>query len=570
MASRAYLQSQSYSASLGGTVYNVAVGFSTATDFSGVYDVKAYGAVGDGVADDTASIQSATDAAVAAGGRVVFPSGTYLMSSSGVEIGYTNPVTFEGDNAWITGGGSADHAFRFDNGGGDLYPTFERVEFRNLWFKEFEDRAIECTTYDTGGRTTVDRLVVEGCVFDDVAKGIHMFCKLGSVSIVNNLFENMSDDDVACLFLGSKWEADNDDTSHIVVRGNVAKTITATHDTAHAHCFLAFGHTVIFADNIITDNISTGTNATAGPSAISVKAYNVVIHGNILTNAGGANDGIIYIKGLERGGVGDSPFNNGGPSYSIDVYGNRITSTTTATWNSIETGIGVDGGANGKDNVHIHDNYLEGLRQNGVQIEGSADHDDMTIVDNNFYNMRTDYCIRYVSKGSNLAIKGNHISGFGTDATATNPVAIRVDPLGALDGCVISGNEIYDNGLSSGSGRIFGIYVRPSVGATTGLVVTNNTVGFSGTRDQTGVIVSPTGSGSLVAAIVEGNNIAVDTGETEYNIATTGVYVDEGDGTPEATVAAPIGKTYRRTDGGAGTSFYVKETGTGNTGWVGK
>jgi hypothetical protein len=44
----------------------------------------------------------------------------------------------------------------------------------------------------------------------------------------------------------------------------------------------------------------------------------------------------------------------------------------------------------------------------------------------------------------------------------------------------------------------------------------------------------------------------------------------KGAGTPEAAVTAPIGAVYHRTDGGAGTSFYVKESGTGNTGWVGK
>jgi hypothetical protein len=43
-----------------------------------------------------------------------------------------------------------------------------------------------------------------------------------------------------------------------------------------------------------------------------------------------------------------------------------------------------------------------------------------------------------------------------------------------------------------------------------------------------------------------------------------------GAGTPEASITAPVGSTYSRTDGGAGTSFYVKESGAGNTGWVGK
>jgi hypothetical protein len=47
-------------------------------------------------------------------------------------------------------------------------------------------------------------------------------------------------------------------------------------------------------------------------------------------------------------------------------------------------------------------------------------------------------------------------------------------------------------------------------------------------------------------------------------------YRRKGAGTPEGVVTAPIGAVYHNTTGGAGTSFYVKESGTGNTGWVGK
>jgi hypothetical protein len=44
----------------------------------------------------------------------------------------------------------------------------------------------------------------------------------------------------------------------------------------------------------------------------------------------------------------------------------------------------------------------------------------------------------------------------------------------------------------------------------------------------------------------------------------------KGSGTPEGAVTATIGTSFLRTDGGAGTTFYIKESGTGNTGWVAK
>lgn len=58
--------------------------------------------------------------------------------------------------------------------------------------------------------------------------------------------------------------------------------------------------------------------------------------------------------------------------------------------------------------------------------------------------------------------------------------------------------------------------------------------------------------------------------------ATDGTFLDDGPriftgtGAPESVVTAPVGSLYTRTDGGANTTLYVKESGTGNTGWVAK
>lgn len=46
--------------------------------------------------------------------------------------------------------------------------------------------------------------------------------------------------------------------------------------------------------------------------------------------------------------------------------------------------------------------------------------------------------------------------------------------------------------------------------------------------------------------------------------------VTNGVGSPEGVVTAAIGSLYTNTTGGAGTTLYAKESGTGNTGWVAK
>lgn len=65
--------------------------------------------------------------------------------------------------------------------------------------------------------------------------------------------------------------------------------------------------------------------------------------------------------------------------------------------------------------------------------------------------------------------------------------------------------------------------------------------------------------------------LQADSGDVTSRIAWATSVVDlAGTGTPEGAVTAKIGSTFRRLDGGASTSFYVKESGTGNVGWVGK
>ena len=55
-----------------------------------------------------------------------------------------------------------------------------------------------------------------------------------------------------------------------------------------------------------------------------------------------------------------------------------------------------------------------------------------------------------------------------------------------------------------------------------------------------------------------------------YSRGSSEVFWTSGSGSPEGAITANIGAMYTRTDGGTGTTLYVKESGTGNTGWVAK
>ena len=63
-----------------------------------------------------------------------------------------------------------------------------------------------------------------------------------------------------------------------------------------------------------------------------------------------------------------------------------------------------------------------------------------------------------------------------------------------------------------------------------------------------------------------GSSARID-GSREWNRGVKHIW---GSNSPEGVEAAPVGSVFNRRNGGAGTTFYVKESGTGNTGWVGK
>lgn len=99
---------------------------------SPLMDVRAYGATGDGVTDDTAAIQATIDAAYTAGGGVVFfPAGTYLVS--GLTKTYTAgyiPIIFRGVGNWasrIKASGSSPVFTLTATGNMDVFPAFENL-----------------------------------------------------------------------------------------------------------------------------------------------------------------------------------------------------------------------------------------------------------------------------------------------------------------------------------------------------------------------------------------------------------------------------------------------------------
>lgn len=86
--------------------------------------------------------------------------------------------------------------------------------------------------------------------------------------------------------------------------------------------------------------------------------------------------------------------------------------------------------------------------------------------------------------------------------------------------------------------------------------------------------VDPTSLYLTNDSAVKTAEIVRSTGNAYFGTVTSGGAAGSkwrsGTGTPEGVVTGNVGDLFSRTDGGAATSFYVKESGVGNTGWVAK
>lgn len=146
-----------------------------------------------------------------------------------------------------------------------------------------------------------------------------------------------------------------------------------------------------------------------------------------------------------------------------------------------------------------------------------------------------------VSAGDDITFSDSSIAIFG----AANDLKIYHD-----------GNNSYIDDVGTGSLYIRGIDIQ--MGTPFGAA---NFV-----MDVDGAIDLKYGSGAT-AVSTSATGIDLPAGKA-IKVGTPSIYA--GSGTPEDIQTAVVGSLYMRSDGGESTSLYVKESGTGNTGWVAK
>lgn len=369
----------------------------------------------------------------------------------------------------------------------------------------------------------------------------------------------------------SGWIAAVNSPTQIVVSFN-AVTSTASASASYSNAagrgiLCIGGEDVTISGNVINKTAMTGIFVYADQDGSLFRPRKIAITGNTINDAGRSGDNTqpgngIRVLNSDDVAISGNTVNNSRESgiYVSDCLAPTISGNTVAGCGSscvagkFHYGIEVYGNPAAYNVIapSIAGNTVRGNAAGGI-FNGFSRHSAVsanTCTNNGTLGDGTRH------EASGIMHQGNgeaaYVGNTCGDYRATKLQVFGIAYLAGYDGAklTLSGNVLAIN-------KNFGINLTasPSYAALTG---NYSPEGFS--------IGSLTGT----VACTKRGNIESSTAANNFDRDAGGTTHRTGSGTPEGVVTATIGSTYRRTDGGAGTSFYVKESGSGNTGWTAK
>jgi len=244
--------------------------------------------------------------------------------------------------------------------------------------------------------------------------------------------------------------------------------------------------------------------------------------------------------GISIAGADDSVGVETFPALKCEVSNNTVYGVSGSS-----NGIVVTGASTGYlDQCVINGNTLIESGDDGNNLSGAINIGTYTygvVISNNTLKDSYAHAIKLSSYNKGFAITGNTIIDTQDSSySATAGISIR----STNNEGVISGNSIFATGAS---------------------LNTYTSVRGISCDSYTNVIALGNNSNNFTSAIV-----GIDARNSYFAFSEDGVKMFNGLGTPEGSVTASSGSVFVNRNGGAGTTLYVKESGTGNTGWVAK
>jgi hypothetical protein len=168
-----------------------------------------------------------------------------------------------------------------------------------------------------------------------------------------------------------------------------------------------------------------------------------------------------------------------------------------------------------------------------------------------------------------------------TDETGTGPLVFATNPIFRNTASAASAgftNSAFQDVLVNyynASGTV-GAKITVQFASNGGATTTNNIVSYGSAMGGGFDNVIEMGNANGKVRVTTAGDVRATTGNFIVTASGKGISFPNsllwstGSGSPESVVTAPVGSMYTRSDGGAGTTLYVKESGVGNTGWVAK
>ena len=313
----------------GGTVLVDAAARRWRREFSVSVNPKWFGAKGDGVSSDTASIQAAINSGA---GAVRFPKGVFYSTGTvNVTTGGVCLVADDPTSSVIKGNGSnilfavsagsiSASNLGFDTcsrafNSSESHVDCEDFSFSGCRFTNITLRAI--TYYDSV--SDISGFSCRNCYFESIGSGVYLSVKssVKNIFVTGNTFKNVAGDQqlsgAVLIDCADQGLLHNYKNSHsIIVSGNTIDGVYGVYSGPETYT-LAYGIFVVGADAKIIDNSvrdvrTTNGNLEISPIGIYAKCVSSIISKNALTDAGGKyaiySVGASFDQGSNANGVG--------------------------------------------------------------------------------------------------------------------------------------------------------------------------------------------------------------------------------------------------------------------------